>query len=88
MYLAVATMALVGLFGRRDKAVLATLIGLGTVGTLFAGGLTIYEFFVLKLTFTGLPACVYGLALYAGILGTSIWARRSHTELIIPPISR
>jgi hypothetical protein len=52
--------------------VIGTLIGLGMIGTLFASGLMIYEIFFLKLTFTTVPACVYGLVLYLGILTTGL----------------
>ncbi|MBI4426580.1 MAG: hypothetical protein HY567_03295 [Candidatus Kerfeldbacteria bacterium] len=77
MYLAVAVTALIGLTSNKHRGTTATLIGLGSLGTAFAGGLMIYEIFVLKLTFTTVPACVYGLVLYLGILTAAIVGRRS-----------
>ncbi len=85
MYLAVAITAIIGLTTLKSKGVMATLIGLGTLGTLFAGGLTIYEVFVLKLTFTTIPACVYGLVLYLGILVSGLAGKRALTGTTTTP---
>lgn len=84
MYLAVATTAVIGLTTNRHRPAIGTLIGLGTLGTLFASGLMVYEIFFLKLTFTTVPACVYGLVLYLGILTTSLIARKSLTPPLRP----
>jgi len=75
MYLTVATLAVIGMMRQRSD-VLNGIRLLGVVGTLFAAGLTIYELWILKIQFSGLPACVYGLVLYAGILVTSHVAHR------------
>lgn len=87
MYLAVAITALVGLTAVRSQGALKTLVGLGILGTLFAGGLTVYELFIIKLKFEALPACVYGLILYAGILATSSAAYKKITRsgITTPP---
>ena len=59
------------------------LISIAILGTAFAGGLTTYELFILKLQFTTLPACVYGLVLYAGMLATLVLVRRKSS----PPMT-
>lgn len=71
MYLAVFVTNLLAASTASVRHYFLTLAGLGIAGTLFSGGLTIYELFVLKLTFTTLPACVYGFVLYLGILVTA-----------------
>jgi len=76
MFLTVFVLASTSLIRPPKKRVVAWLIGLGIVGTLFSGFLTIYEVFFLKLSFTGLPACIYGLVFYVGILIASILAYR------------
>lgn len=77
MFLTVLILSFVALAKRPSKGLATALIALGIAGSLFSGGLTVYEIWVLKLTFTGLPACVYGLLFYVGILSTSIFAYRS-----------
>lgn len=74
MYLAVALITIWGFTAKDNRRPLQTILGLGILGTAFSGGLTIYELWILKLQFSTLPACVYGLVLYAGILITSIVA--------------
>lgn len=56
----------------RPRAWWGALIGLSLAGILFGVGLMTYELFILKIQFTTLPACVYGLVLFATILITSI----------------
>jgi uncharacterized membrane protein len=73
MFLTVTILAIAGLSGRNTMTALRVM---STIGALFASGLMVYELWILKIQFTGLPACVYGLALYLGILITSILARR------------
>lgn len=88
MYLAVAITAFLGIGATQSRRFLNVILGLGIFGTLFAGGLTIYELWILKLKFTALPACVYGLVLYAGILATSFAAlRRLRAQFTAPPTS-
>jgi hypothetical protein len=58
------------------------LLGLTVLGTAFAGGLTIYELFILNLKFSALPACVYGLVLYGGMLGVLL-AQRQRRETLL-----
>lgn len=79
MFLAVLVLSITALAKKPSKSLTTALLVLGVVGTLFSGGLTIYEIAILKLTFTGLPACVYGLVFYLGILGTSMFAYRNIT---------
>lgn len=76
MFFSVFILALTNTLAKARKSITAWLVGLGIAGTLFSGGLTVYEIAYLKLTFTGLPACVYGLAFYFGILVTSVIAYR------------
>lgn len=87
MYLAVAVTAGIGLSSANQQRVMPTLIGLGVAGTLFAGGLTIYELAILKLTFSALPACVYGLVLYGAVLVISVLARRRRSTPNVPPVA-
>ncbi len=54
------------------------------VGVLFSGGLSFYEIVIKK--FPGIPACVYGLILYAGIL-TLITLGLRGKPLTTPPVS-
>lgn len=79
MFLTVFILALVNLLAANPKKnITLAVVVLGIVGTLFSGGLTIYEILFLKLTFTGFPACVYGLFFYLGILITSIFTYRRY----------
>lgn len=72
MFFAVFILALIGLNKRPSGGLVKTLVTLGVVGTLFSASLSIYEIWILKLNFTTLPACVYGLVFYVGILISSI----------------
>lgn len=54
----------------------SALVALGIAGSLFSGGLTVYELFILDIQFTALPSCVYGLILYIGILLAAIKGRQ------------
>lgn len=85
MFLAVAIVAIAGLRATPKKGIAKALVALGVAGTLFSGGLTIYELWILKIQFTGLPACVYGLIFYLGILVTSIVAYRNLKKQPPPP---
>ncbi len=76
MFLAVAITAIVGLTSTARRSLGLTLTLLGMAGTAFSGFLSIYEIFFLKIDLTALPACVYGLAFYVGILITAIVAWR------------
>lgn len=79
MYL---TMFLINVFGwssANPRPFWNWLMGIAILGTAFAGGLTIYELSVLKLKFTTLPACVYGLVLYAGMLAVILAVRRNQS---------
>lgn len=85
MFLTVFILALINLVRSPKRTITAWLVGLGIAGTLFSGGLTIYEVFFLRLSFTGLPTCIYGLAFYAGVLITSTLAYRkiaSHDQIL------
>lgn len=76
MYLAIFFINLFGWSALNPRPFWNWLLGIAVLGTAFAGGLTIYELFILKLKFTTLPACVYGLVLYAGMLGALMAIRR------------
>lgn len=84
MFLAVFITALVGLSKSAGKKLMATLTILGIAGTAFSGFLSVYEIFFLKIDLTALPACVYGLVFYVGILVASIIGWR--TPAADPPI--
>ena len=77
MFLAVFITALVGLYRDASKKLMVTLTVLGIAGTAFSGFLSIYEIFFLKIELNALPACVYGLIFYVGILVTSIIGLRA-----------
>ena len=84
MFFTVLVLSFIALAKKPTKGLTTAIVTLGVVGTLFSGGLTIYEIFFLKLTFTGLPACVYGLVFYLGILTTSIFAYRQIPKASTP----
>lgn len=86
MFLAVFVTALVGLYKEASKKLMAGLMLLGIAGTTFSGFLSIYEIFFLKIELSALPACVYGLFFYLGILIASIVGWRStFASLPTPP---
>lgn len=75
MFLAVLVADLVSLNAARTRSMIAATYYLGIVGVLFSGGLSVYELFVVKTP--QLPACVYGLVFYLGILiSAALWRRR------------
>lgn len=67
MYLTVFGLSLVGLIAANKRKILKIIFCLGLFGTAFAGFLSFYEIYILDINFTGIPACVVGLVLYAGI---------------------
>lgn len=77
MFMTVLLLSLIAIITKPKRGLAIVLMGLGTLGTLFSSVLIVYEIWILKLSFSGLPACVYGLILYLGILITSIFAYRS-----------
>ena len=79
MYLIVFITNLLATSAQKLRPYFLTLTTIAIAGTLFSGGLTFYELFVLKLKFTTLPACVYGLVLYVGILAAA-WAGLKQTK--------
>lgn len=87
MYLAIFILNVFGWSAANPRSVWNWLLGIAILGTAFAGGLTIYELFILKLQFTTLPACVYGLVLYGGMLGVLLAIRRRSGLTAVPPIS-
>lgn len=76
MFVSVFVLSLVALLRKAPTRVLKALVVIGIIGTLFSSVLIVYEIWILKLSFSGLPACVYGLIFYVGILITSIFAYR------------
>ncbi len=69
--------AVVGLQSKTGHRVIRTLIVLGIAGTLFSAYLAVYEVFFLKFGFSPMPACIYGLIFFLGILLSSIGAFKS-----------
>ncbi len=86
MFLAVFITALIGLNKIPSGAMIKTLIMLGLAGTLFSGFLSVYEIWFLKIEFTALPACVYGLIFYLGILISSIVGSRKLMQELSPDL--
>lgn len=76
MFTAVLLIMLLGWKSSRPRAINTTLLALSIVGVLFSAGLSIYEIFILKTATSGLPACVYGFFLYAGILIVTLLSRK------------
>lgn len=77
MFAAVFVTAFIGLQRTVGKKLMIALTVLGIAGTAFSGFLSVYEIFVLDIELTALPACVYGLVFYVGILVTSIIGLRT-----------
>lgn len=71
MYLAVFVLTSLGLLNIKRRLFSKIIFGLGVFGTLFAGSLSYYEIFILKIKFIGFPACVIGLIFYfaIGVMG-------------------
>ena len=67
MYLAVSALSLIGLMSENKRKFLKIIFGLGLFGAAFAGFLSFYEIYILNINFTGIPACVVGLVIYAFI---------------------
>ena len=65
MYLTVFTFSLIGLMLENKHKFLKIIFCLGLFGTVFAGFLSFYEIYILDINFTGIPACIVGLGLYA-----------------------
>jgi uncharacterized membrane protein len=77
MFAAVLILALASWRRPDDRRWLSAILTLGIAGTLFAAGLSVYELVWLDAWTYGLPACVYGLIFYLGILVSSVVAWRS-----------
>lgn len=71
MFTAVAMLAAYALIKKSSRLSMVPFIVLGVCGTLFAGFLSVYEIFYLKIDLQAMPACVYGLIFYLGILATA-----------------
>ncbi|HCM68623.1 MAG: hypothetical protein A2898_02355 [Candidatus Kerfeldbacteria bacterium RIFCSPLOWO2_01_FULL_48_11] len=82
MYLIVFILGIISLVKEKGGCAAKTLLGFAILGTAFSGFLTFYELVVLKIKFSGLPACAYGLILYAGILVFSILLVKNKQEVI------
>lgn len=67
MYMAVFWLSFAGLMAGNKRKFLKIIFCLGLFGTAFAGFLSFYEIYILDISFTGIPACVVGLVLYAVI---------------------
>ena len=80
MYLIVFILGFTSLVKEHARGVAKTLLGFAILGTAFSAFLTFYELVVLKIQFSGLPACAYGLILYAGILVFSILSLKKKQE--------
>lgn len=76
MFFAVLLIAVHLLTGGQPKRWWKVLVYLGIAGSLFAGGLSAYELWFRLPAPTTMPSCVFGFFLYAGILLTSVLARR------------
>jgi len=68
MYLVVAILSFIGLKKLSSLLFLKSLMWIGIIGVLFSGSLSYYELYVQETTIDQLPACVYGLIMYALIL--------------------
>lgn len=82
MYLIVFILGIISLVKEHAQSIMKTLLGFAILGTAFSGFLTFYELVVLKIEFSGLPACAYGLILYAGILVFSILLLKKKQEAL------
>lgn len=76
MFMLVFVFALVGLQTQPSRKIITTLVVLGIAGTAFSGFLSIYEVWYLRFPLNPMPACVYGLLFYLGILISGIIAYR------------
>jgi uncharacterized membrane protein len=88
MFLAVFVTALVGLNAPASKKIMLVQTLLGIAGTAFSGFLVVYEIFFLKFPLTPIPACLFGLVFYLGILVTSIVGLRATTAPEPTPLNR
>lgn len=83
MFTVVAVLAVYALLKKSSRMSFVPFIVLGICGTLFAGFLSIYEIFYLHIELNALPACVYGLIFYLGILftaGIGQWSSQRVTD--------
>lgn len=76
MFLAVAILAALGAFFPRGERYIKTELILGTIGTLFAGGLSYYELWLRDIPLATMPSCVYGFFLFLGVLITAALAQQ------------
>lgn len=75
MFTATTGIALAGLYAAKVQRLVAALLGVGLLGTLFAGALSAYELWWQIPRPTTMPSCVYGFFLYLGILIAAALAR-------------
>jgi uncharacterized membrane protein len=76
MFTIEAIMAIVALTKADRKPLLKWMFGLGIFGTLFAGGIALYEIFALDAFTYGFPACIYGFVFYVLIFLFSMFGLR------------
>jgi len=85
MFLAVAVIVSLGWMKQNIHPFASTIFWLSIAGTLFAGGLTVYELVWLKTGVYGIPACAYGLLFYLGIFVSAyLWRTRLAAAPVMP----
>ena len=82
MFLLTAILAVIGMMKTNMRAYLNALLVVTIVGVLFSGFLTYYELFVQDYELSSLPACAYGLILYAIALVFTVIGLKKHVELV------
>lgn len=80
MFTIEAIMAVVALAKKSYRTLLKYMFGLGIFGTLFAGGVALYEIIELDAFTYGFPACVYGFVFYLLIFIFAWLGLRSKAE--------
>lgn len=60
---------------RTTKGVRTAIFWLSIFGVLFSASLSVYELWILKISVSGLPACVYGFFLYVAMFITVLYLK-------------
>jgi disulfide bond formation protein DsbB len=89
MFLAVGVVAALGAFAGKARQMRMPGIILGTIGTLFAGGLSAYELWFRSPPPYTMPSCVYGFFLFLGVVIAAVLVQRQKAgEQSAPPEER
>ena len=81
-FLIVGVVSVIGIAKQSSKCLMNTEVILGIAGSLFAGGLSVYELWIREPAPVTMPSCVYGFFLFLGAFLTALIAKAFVRESI------